>query len=919
MRKKKKLYDTESISLEESIRITTTGKSSNVYGLYFVQFLMLWLGMFTPIACFISSFELVYSKDIFILASIASAIFYWLIFYFHRYLKITLPLTFIFVGYFIWKNKILLKNGFYHIENAVIMKLNDYLDLSIGKYKADFNEEECITILLIAVMQLLGIILSIAIVREIRKDVYVIFSLLFVISGFMIGEVPNPYALLVYVIYLFMIFAMGDAPFRRQLFRKYKSSDVRIDRLDYKQLLRLKVASIMGLILCVLTLLLVTILSPKDYEEYVDFSSTKEEIQSALMDFSVEDATEGLRSTLENLNPFTGSSGLFRSDKYLKGGLDGGRLGAAASVEFTNETALKLTMPKASGSLYLKGFAGSTYVGNAWEGLSKEETSNYSHIIEEYGSDGLSGESLSNAYLNLFLEGVIQYTPELLFNAGYNPSNMVRRFELDVDYVSANEKFMYAPYFLDTSQLSGVSPIADLYLKPKKRNASYTFSYYKLQEGNNLMDNLHKLYEMNYMIQVNDKAAYEKFVNFEREYRKFVYDTYVGIPEGKFKRIEDANLPIPKAYDTESMLFTVDEVTKYLSNNTRYTLSPGALPKGEDFIEYFLFDSKKGYCAHYASSAVMLLRYFGVPARYIEGYIVTEKDINQGKVGEQTTFVTYDASLETTSEVTPNMTVEIRDANAHAWIEVYMDGIGWLPVEVTAGYSEEGIDSINQSIERRISGIPTSTPLPTNTPKPTQKPQPTITKEPEITVTNTPIPTELESGITPSVSAEQKPSITSGVGNQGANSLEENSKRFGLLSIVARILIIIVVVVALLIGRFLVLQNTRNKHIYHAKDSNAASIYIYREIERMLYALQFQKIEGETYEDFFKRVEKDYKQIPSGFSDMVELVLKARFSNEKLDKEELESVLSYYNAFREKFYEQLKPLRRSYLKYWKVL
>ena len=68
---------------------------------------------------------------------------------------------------------------------------------------------------------------------------------------------------------------------------------------------------------------------------------------------------------------------------------------------------------------------------------------------------------------------------------------------------------------------------------------------------------------------------------------------------------------------------------------------------------------------HYASASVMLLREMGVPARLATGYIVHKGDFTKANIG-------YSA--------------QVKDDQAHAWVEIYLDGLGWFPVEVTKGY-----------------------------------------------------------------------------------------------------------------------------------------------------------------------------------------------------------------------------------------
>ena len=110
-------------------------------------------------------------------------------------------------------------------------------------------------------------------------------------------------------------------------------------------------------------------------------------------------------------------------------------------------------------------------------------------------------------------------------------------------------------------------------------------------------------------------------------------------------------------------------VRQYLQENTSYTLSPGKLKSGDDYVTDFLTVKKKGYCTAYASAAVMMFRYLGIPARYVEGYVVTPSDIKKLTEAEN-----------------GYVDVEVSDYSAHAWAEIYVPGFGFVPIEVTPGY-----------------------------------------------------------------------------------------------------------------------------------------------------------------------------------------------------------------------------------------
>lgn len=109
----------------------------------------------------------------------------------------------------------------------------------------------------------------------------------------------------------------------------------------------------------------------------------------------------------------------------------------------------------------------------------------------------------------------------------------------------------------------------------------------------------------------------------------------------------------------------VEKILQLYQRSFIYTLQPPRL--GEDSIDQFLFDSQRGFCGHYASSSVFLLRAAGIPARIIGGY--------QG--GE---LNPVDGSLT------------VRQYEAHAWIEAWLPEQGWLRIDPTAAVAPERIE-----------------------------------------------------------------------------------------------------------------------------------------------------------------------------------------------------------------------------------
>ncbi len=128
----------------------------------------------------------------------------------------------------------------------------------------------------------------------------------------------------------------------------------------------------------------------------------------------------------------------------------------------------------------------------------------------------------------------------------------------------------------------------------------------------------------------------------------------------------------PNAENTEYLLSCIDD---FFKKNCVYTTSPEMTGQIDPVTE-FLTETREGCCVQYASAAVMLLRYAGIPARYAEGYIATD-------------FKNDPSPYKYISEV--------KDSNAHAWVEYYIDGCGWLVYEATTSYSSAPVSSTDTS------------------------------------------------------------------------------------------------------------------------------------------------------------------------------------------------------------------------------
>lgn len=143
------------------------------------------------------------------------------------------------------------------------------------------------------------------------------------------------------------------------------------------------------------------------------------------------------------------------------------------------------------------------------------------------------------------------------------------------------------------------------------------------------------------------------------EHRSKIYENYLGdITLSEAAEEYLAKITGDAGTDVEKLRAIEKELSSYT-----YTATPGELPgrvgdEGE-FLDFFLLESRKGYCTYFATAFVLLARKEGIPARYVQGFCVPVTDGGE-------TFV-YS-----------NM--------AHAWPEAYIAGAGWIPFEPTPGY-----------------------------------------------------------------------------------------------------------------------------------------------------------------------------------------------------------------------------------------
>ncbi len=337
--------------------------------------------------------------------------------------------------------------------------------------------------------------------------------------------------------------------------------------------------------------------------------------------------------------------------RYGSDSLPEGDLSQAVSMNNEEgQGGLSLTYTGATATdLYLRGFVGARFSGGSWSALS--------HAAYEGSWHGM-GTWLSQ-------QGLASATQRSSYDdeaAAAGEANPVGKATLAVDASHANRRYVYAPYTLRSLSGAGLRQTLEGSLGTGLvPSGSYS-------EVIDVVDQADVLANTGWLA-----TSASSYTEAERVYAAFVEENYLQVDEVETKALNelvftDDAWGSGQASDYE----TISRVRAVLAALAGYTTSPD-VPSGSSFIRWFVSEARMGNSADFATAAVLAFRSQGIPARYAEGYRASAEALARA--------ASNNASLELTA------------ADAHAWAEVYLDGIGWTPVEVTPGFYTQAIDA----------------------------------------------------------------------------------------------------------------------------------------------------------------------------------------------------------------------------------
>lgn len=351
------------------------------------------------------------------------------------------------------------------------------------------------------------------------------------------------------------------------------------------------------------------------------------------------------------------------------GGMSRGQLGGVSSVRPDYEVDLKVTLvPYNYDRIYLKGYTGTEYLygGNRW--LTTKESGKYT-INSDWDLSGiLQLYDMSRDELVFLDKEFVDITPKMLeewHKEGDMKSEGLIYTKMIIENLDADSGFLYAPYYTRVD---------------KQDEVNYGFDD---EVWANFPENTKREYDI-YRVNGNVFELEDETSDWDAAYKRYVKMNYLNVPTELYETLGRISVEADLTGTKEEI---ANKIVKYFNDNYSYTLRPGLLPWRTDFVEYFLNRNNKGYCAHFASSATLLFRYVGIPARYCEGYVIDFEQILEAEENpEENMDEWFDGELKEL-EQSLVVTAEVSDAEAHGWVEIYLDGYGWVPVETTPAAS----------------------------------------------------------------------------------------------------------------------------------------------------------------------------------------------------------------------------------------
>ncbi len=366
---------------------------------------------------------------------------------------------------------------------------------------------------------------------------------------------------------------------------------------------------------------------------------------------AIDEAHDAMRGTVDEV-------------RYGTGSLPEGDLAEAAKMN-RGDGELTVTFDKTvSNDVLLRGFVGAAYEDGAWSALDHNAyEGEWAHMTDWLSGMGAPCATQRAAFDDASAEAGRKAQPSTV--------------GVTVDASRTRSRYAYVPYTLRDLSGASASPSSDGALRAGiVGDGSYRFTMDDVSASDMLAD-------ASWL-----GSSDSPYVSAESVYSAFCHDRYLTISDEDAAAVKKFFFDDATWDDSADVsdYAVISRVRTMMETLASYTTSPKAPATGEPFAEWLFGEARAGNSASFATAAVLAFRSQGIPARYAEGYRATQADIARAvAAGEPLT---------------------LSSADAHAWAEVYLDGVGWTPVEVTPGFYAQSLeaDSVIDVAEAKSSG-----------------------------------------------------------------------------------------------------------------------------------------------------------------------------------------------------------------------
>lgn len=352
------------------------------------------------------------------------------------------------------------------------------------------------------------------------------------------------------------------------------------------------------------------------------------------------------------------------------------------------------TLAEPTETIYLKQFTGGAYVGDGWDA----DGDGLAAYMEQHPVRDPSGEAVSvaqvvsaqhdalvSAYMRGSAGGDAAGGPDvstgyLADNTAYgedgaaladNPSASADALGLgEMSPYDTPSLSQYQAHQIGVERVEGAADQPVPYYADNTAGESgyVTYQYFSPTEALEAPTLLTALQRAEFDARLSALAGYAR-------------EQYLDVPRDRLPQLTELAAQNPQ--DSGDALAAVEAARRLLADRAVYTRTPGEATGSGDIVEEFLFARHAGYCQQFASAATLLLRLWGVPARYACGYAAPARLFERAAVSERQMADGASFAYDFATGAAFRYEATLTGLQQHAWVEVFVDGAGWVPVEVT--------------------------------------------------------------------------------------------------------------------------------------------------------------------------------------------------------------------------------------------